>query len=474
MNSYEQKQEEKRDKLRARAEKADGRSEASFGRFHSLTDGIPLGQPVLVGHHSEKRHRRTLQRADDAIRKGVEEQKKSQHLREKANSVGSGGISSDDPDSVVKLQRKLVKMELQREFWKSLNVAWRKAKKPAPDQKEAWEAMAESLGVELETVNEYRMTLARFPYYKAPVPGYALSNLGANITRVRERIAEQQAKDTEVYTERDAGTFTVVEDPSINRIQIVFPSKTDKETCHVMRRWGWVFSRTNSAWQRKLNNASRASAQMVEKQLKGDNQTVNHIADLDTTGFVGEECAIYARVSTTDQSTEPQELDLRAYAKARGWKLYSEYCDNGISGTKDSRPALNSLMNDAKKRKFDVVLVWRFDRFARSTKHLVLALEEFKNLGIDFVSYQENVDTSSPLGAAIFTIIGAVAQLERDIIAERVKAGLRRAKTNGKRLGRPEVQLDTQKARSMRLDGLSLRTIAKRLGVSHTKVAQML
>ena len=94
-------------------------------------------------------------------------------------------------------------------------------------------------------------------------------------------------------------------------------------------------------------------------------------------------------------------------------------------------------MNDARKRRFDVVLVWRFDRFARSTKHLVLALEEFKNLGIDFVSYQENIDTSSPLGAAIFTIISAVAQLERDIIAERVKSGLRRARDNGKRLGRP-------------------------------------
>ena len=199
MNSYEQYQEEKRARLRERAEKAEGRSEASFNRFHSLTDGIPLGQPVLVGHHSEKRHRRTLQRADDAIRKGVEEQKKAQHLREKAKSVGSGGISSDDPDSVVKLQHKLVKLELQREFWKALNVAWRKANKPAADICSKWEAIAESLGVKLEQVNEYRLTLARFPYYKAPVPGYALSNIGSSIKRVRERIEEQQAKDTEVW-----------------------------------------------------------------------------------------------------------------------------------------------------------------------------------------------------------------------------------------------------------------------------------
>ncbi len=142
--------------------------------------------------------------------------------------------------------------------------------------------------------------------------------------------------------------------------------------------------------------------------------------------------AVYARVSTSDQSTESQLLDLRRYVRERGWDIFREYVDEGISGTKDSRPALNELMNDARKRRFDAVLVWRFDRFARSTRHLINALEEFKNLGIDFVSYQENIDTSSPLGSAIFTIISAVAQLEKDIIAERVKAGLRKAVENGK------------------------------------------
>ena len=184
--------------------------------------------------------------------------------------------------------------------------------------------------------------------------------------------------------------------------------------------------------------------------------------------------AIYARVSTTDQSTESQLLDLRRYVSDRGWQAYQEYCDNGISGTKDSRPALNELMNDAKKRRFDAVLVWRFDRFARSTKHLILALETFKNLGIDFVSYQENIDTSSPLGSAIFTILGAVAQLERDIIAERVKAGLRRAVENGKRLGRPKVSVDTVSLHHMRNDGMSLRAIAKITGISRTTVSEIL
>jgi len=184
--------------------------------------------------------------------------------------------------------------------------------------------------------------------------------------------------------------------------------------------------------------------------------------------------AIYARVSTTDQSTDSQLLDLRRYVSERGWNIFKEYVDEGISGTKDSRPSLNELMNDAKKRRFDVVLVWRFDRFARSTKHLILALEEFKNLGIDFVSYQENIDTSSPLGSAIFTIISAVAQLERDIIAERVKAGLRRARENGKKLGRPRVGVNPKRISELRSQGLSLRAIARQTGISRTTVSEIL
>jgi len=185
--------------------------------------------------------------------------------------------------------------------------------------------------------------------------------------------------------------------------------------------------------------------------------------------------AIYARVSTTEQSTDSQLLDLRRYVSDRDWQTYQEYCDNGISGTKDSRPALNELMGDAKKRKFDAVLVWRFDRFARSTRHLINALEEFKNLGIDFVSYQENIDTSSPLGGAIFTIISAVAQLERDIIAERVKAGLRNAVEAGKQLGRPRgTSLDVEAIQRLKSEGLSFLQIAKRVGTSKSSVARVL
>ena len=178
--------------------------------------------------------------------------------------------------------------------------------------------------------------------------------------------------------------------------------------------------------------------------------------------------AIYARVSTTDQSVEMQLADLRAYCKQRGLIIYFEYCDTGVSGTKERRPALDALMADARKRKFDTVLVWRFDRFARSTKHLITALEELRHLGIEFISYQENIDTSSPLGKAMFTIVAAIAELERNIIVERIKGGLRRAKAMGKHIGRPSLRNPQQveAVRRMRVEGKSFNAIAKALGMS--------
>ena len=184
--------------------------------------------------------------------------------------------------------------------------------------------------------------------------------------------------------------------------------------------------------------------------------------------------ALYVRVSTKDQSVDMQLNDLDRYSKERGFKIFKVYKDNGVSGTKESRPALSELINDAKKRKFDIVLVWRFDRFARSTKHLVNALYEFRNLSIDFISYQENIDTSSPLGEAIFTIISAMATLERDIIAERVRGGLRKAKANGVKLGRPESKIDTDKVIEYKEQGKSIRAIAKEMGIHRSKVERTL
>ena len=184
--------------------------------------------------------------------------------------------------------------------------------------------------------------------------------------------------------------------------------------------------------------------------------------------------AIYARVSTKDQSCELQVRDLRAYCAARGFDLVREYIDVGQSGAKDSRPELNKLMDHARKRKFDAVVVWRFDRFARSTKHLLTALEEFRSLGIQFISYQENIDTSSALGQALFTIVSAVAQLERDLIRERVSAGIRNARANGKRLGRPKSGVDHVRIAELKAQGFSLRQIAATLGVGYGTVRERL
>lgn len=188
----------------------------------------------------------------------------------------------------------------------------------------------------------------------------------------------------------------------------------------------------------------------------------------------GKKVAIYVRVSTKDQSTDMQLNDLETYSRERGLKIFKSYKDNGFSGSIESRPELSNLMNDAKKRKFDIVLVWRFDRFARSTKHLVNALYEFRNLGIDFISYQENIDTSSPLGEAIFTIISAMSKLERDIIAERVKGGLRKARANGKRLGRPKSEVDTDKVIGYRKQKKSIRQIASEMSLSRGTVERTL
>src|SRR3984893_2527718 len=172
--------------------------------------------------------------------------------------------------------------------------------------------------------------------------------------------------------------------------------------------------------------------------------------------------AIYARVSTTNhgQDVSMQTRELRQFVEARGWMFACDYVDEGISGTKDRRPALDRLMADAHKRKFDVVVCWRFDRFARSVSHLLRALENFNALGIAFVSLSEQMDTTTPAGKMVFTVLGAVAELERSLIVERVKAGLRNARAKGKILGRPKKVMDARRITELRAQGLSLREIA--------------
>src|SRR3989442_16038531 len=173
--------------------------------------------------------------------------------------------------------------------------------------------------------------------------------------------------------------------------------------------------------------------------------------------------ALYARVSTLDQSCEMQLEDLRRYVARFGRSC--EYVEIGVSGAQRRRPQLDALMKDARKRRLDVLLVWKFDRFARSVKHLVDSLEEFRALGIDFISFTEGIDTTTPSGELLFHIMGAVAQFERDLIAERVKAGIAHARAMGKRIGRPRAEINVEQVKELRQQGRSLRQIAQALVV---------
>lgn len=176
--------------------------------------------------------------------------------------------------------------------------------------------------------------------------------------------------------------------------------------------------------------------------------------------------ALYARVSTANgqQDPEMQLRELREFCSRRGWQVAKEYVDR-VSGSKDFRPALNQLMSDAARRKIDAVLVWKLDRFGRSLRHLVNALAELETLGLSFISLRDNLDLSTPSGRLMFQIIGAMAEFERSLIQERVKAGLRNAKAKGRRLGRPRAVVDQAEVLAMRNRGASWRAVAGKLGV---------
>ena len=184
---------------------------------------------------------------------------------------------------------------------------------------------------------------------------------------------------------------------------------------------------------------------------------------------------VYARVSTRGQNPENQLLALRRYAQARGLEIVETYVDVGQSGGKASRPELDRLMMDARRRKFNIVLVARLDRLARSLKQLVMTLDELRELGISFVSLQEAFDTSTSTGILLFQVVGAIAEFERSLIRERIALGLERARAQGKIIGRPlGARVDPEQIHSLRTQGLSLRAIARQVGISHPTVASIL
>jgi DNA invertase Pin-like site-specific DNA recombinase len=182
--------------------------------------------------------------------------------------------------------------------------------------------------------------------------------------------------------------------------------------------------------------------------------------------------ALYLRVSTVDQHPETQGVELRQFARQRGYEIVQEYVDHGVSGTKVRRPALDQLLKDANRHKFDAVLVWSSDRLARSTKHFLQVLDELSELGIQFLSQREAIDTDGPLGRAIVVIISAIAELERSLIVERVRAGMRRAKLEGRRIGRTPLDVDRPALVRDRLSGMSLTHVAKKYGLSRASVVR--
>ena len=183
--------------------------------------------------------------------------------------------------------------------------------------------------------------------------------------------------------------------------------------------------------------------------------------------------ALYVRVSTVDQHPETQLHDLRQFAAQRGLQIVQEYVDHGFCGARARRPALDRMMEDARRHRFDVLLVWSCDRLARSTKHLVQTLDELSGFGIQFLSQREAIDTEGPLGRAIIVIVSAMAELERCIIIERVRAGMRRARLEGRQIGRARLDVNREQVVHDRRSGMSLTHVAKKHGISRASVCRI-
>lgn len=261
MNAYEEKQEARRARLLARAGKARSASEGADARARAIADNIPMGQPILVGHHSEKRARRDAQRIDNGFRKAHEQQQAAAELERRADSVGTAGISADDPEAIDKLREKLSELHARREVMKRVNNAFRKGAKGG-DEKAGWLAVRSIIG-EQPTIELIR--LEGLHNAGIPHPAYQLTNLGNNIRRVEARIAELDREatrqvDSEERTPMLFDGGRVVERADINRVTIIFDVRPTPEACTTLKRYGWRWSPTERAWMRQLNESGRAAA----------------------------------------------------------------------------------------------------------------------------------------------------------------------------------------------------------------------
>ena len=274
MNDYEAKQKARRERYEARAAKA--RIEAK-NRFNSPNIAAVRdmgGEPIKIGHHSERSHRAIYRRADNDMRKGCEALDKAKHYDHKAEGVGLGGISSDDPDALPQLKDKLAALEAEQRQRKAVNAAWRKHGKPAPeitdDTTAQWVAITAAANVHyfgayfaeiLRGMVQQWAWNPRKPW--PPFQTYELTNKTANIRSVKKRIASLEASQGAEHKETTGNGYRVAEDPDDNRIRIYFDDRPSREVCKLLRTFGWRWSRANMAWQRRLNNASWASADYI-------------------------------------------------------------------------------------------------------------------------------------------------------------------------------------------------------------------
>lgn len=275
-SDYEERQEARKRRLLERAAKARAEATQAQEAADRIASFIPPGQPILVGHHSEKRHRRDLERIDRGFRKAHEGRERANELERRAESVGTAGVSSDDPEAVAKLRANLEALETAQERRKSVNAAWRKAGRPAPNAgPDAWRPVGEACGLTEQELGELRLEMARLWGWQpnsAPYPTYAITNAGAEIRRLKARIAELEQEASAAHVDEDHGACRLIEDPDDNRVRIVFAGKPAEDIRALLKRFGFRWSPQASAWQRHLNAAGRAAARAVIKAISDGGQ----------------------------------------------------------------------------------------------------------------------------------------------------------------------------------------------------------
>lgn len=262
MNAYEAHQQRRRDRLKAKSARLANESETLIARALRVAQNLQ-GEPVKVGHHSEKPHRALLKRMDRDMQKGCAASKLADKCAQQAESVGTGGISSDDPDATAKLQREIEGAEESHAEMKAGNEAFRKCGKPAPDNADGWQKIADRLGVPLDSFDSVRSSMRRFNY-RQPFPPFSLSNSSANIARMKKRIADlENAAKAETKETELPGGVRVVENVEANRLQLFFPGKPSDEMRAKLKQNGFKWAPSAGAWQRHLNGFARQAVRYV-------------------------------------------------------------------------------------------------------------------------------------------------------------------------------------------------------------------